>query len=178
VSTTPPSSSGPPRYWGLLIIVALVTVASTIGVVAAIGGQNPDVDLANGKTKFVAVCGGCHAMEDAGTEGLLGPNMDDAFRQARQSGFNDTQFRGVVNNWIANAPQPPRPSAQPPMPQNLVTGQDAEDVSAYVASVAGRSEESVVVPIQPGNVGPPPGAPPADGDGPPTDTTDPDAESP
>ena len=28
--------------------------------------------------------------------------------------------------------------AEPPMPANLVTGQDAEDVAAYVAAVAGK----------------------------------------
>ena len=29
--------------------------------------------------------------------------------------------------------------ASPPMPKNLVNGQDAEDVAAYVAAVAGRA---------------------------------------
>jgi mono/diheme cytochrome c family protein len=98
-------------------------------------------DLANGKTQFNAACGGCHALEDAGSTGQLGPNLDDAFRGARQQGFKDSQFQGLVHRWIS--------FSQPPMPRNLVTGQDAQDVAAYVASVAGTSEESAVRAAQP-----------------------------
>ncbi len=36
-------------------------------------------DPANGKTLFVSAdCGGCHAFEDAGTSGTVGPNLDEA----------------------------------------------------------------------------------------------------
>ncbi len=34
-------------------------------------------DVAAGKTAFVATCGGCHALEDAGTSGAVGPNLDE-----------------------------------------------------------------------------------------------------
>ncbi len=35
------------------------------------------------------------------------------------------------------------------MPPNLVTGQDADDLAAYIASVAGRDQESPPRPAEP-----------------------------
>lgn len=104
-------------------------------------GVNPSADLEAGKTQFTAVCGGCHQLADAGSKGLIGPNLDDAFRGARWSGFPESQFEGVTLRWIEIANQP--------MPRDLVTGQDAINVAAYVASVAGEDETSAVNPIQP-----------------------------
>jgi mono/diheme cytochrome c family protein len=126
-------------------------------------------DTAAGKTKFVGACGGCHSLKDAGTKGNVGPNLDDAFREARRNGFKETEFFGVVKRWIAIAPQAPLPGSYPQaMPQNLVEGQDADNVAAYVAKVAGTSPDSAVYPITPAVAGttPPPGkgpATPADG---------------
>ena len=105
------------------------------------GCGQPDADTANGKKLFSATCGGCHTLADAGTKGVQGPNLDDAWRGSRQSGIPDSQYRGVVHRWIA--------WAQPPMPRHLLSGQDAHDVAAYVASVAGTSEESTVRPATP-----------------------------
>lgn len=116
-------------------------------------------DTAAGKTKFVGACGGCHTLADAGTKGVVGPNLDDAFRESRQNGFKETEFFGVVKRWIAVAPQAPAPGSYPQaMPQNLVEGQDADNVSAYVAKVAGTNNESDVYPITPAVAGTPPPA--------------------
>ncbi|HWH14491.1 MAG TPA: cytochrome c [Miltoncostaeaceae bacterium] len=120
-------------------------LAAAALALAGCGGQ-PEADVANGKQLFTGACGGCHTLADAGTNGsqqggVGGPNLDDAWRGARQSGFEDSFFRSVVHRWIYDA--------QPPMPRELVTGQDAHDVAAYVASVAGRSEDSESRPARP-----------------------------
>jgi len=63
------------------------------------------------------------------------------------------------------SPQPDKPGSYPvAMPQNLVTGQDAIDVSAYVAKFAGMQPDSDVREISPAVKG----TPPAPGDGPAT----------
>ena len=132
------------------------------GLLAGCGGAQSALDTADvaaGKTKFVGACGGCHTLADAGTKGVVGPNLDDAFRESRQNGFKETEFYGVVKRWIQVAPQAPR---------NLVVGQDAENVAAYVAKVAGTNNDSNVYPITPAVAGtaPAPGkgpATPADG---------------
>lgn len=156
----------------LIATMATVLLAGGVAVLAGCGGASSQIaaaDTAAGRTKFVQQCGGCHTLKNAGTQGVVGPNLDDAFRGAREQGFKETQFFGVVKRWIAIAPQAPAPGSYPQaMPQNLVTGQDAQNVAAYVATVAGRDPVSAVRALTPAVAGtePAPGkgpATPADG---------------
>ncbi len=112
---------------------ALGAVA-VVGLVAALAGCGQgEPDLANGKTLFVGegTCGSCHTLARAGTSGTTGPNLDEAFGPSRQDGLGSQTVAGIVREQIAH---PRRSSAMQP---DLVTGQDAEDVAAYVAAVAG-----------------------------------------
>ncbi len=115
--------------------------AVAVAVLSGCGSSAPTKDeIAAGKQKFVSLCGSCHTLENAKTTGLIGPNLDDAFRGSREQGFKESQFRGVVQEWIK--------IAQKPMPDNLVTGADASNVAAYVAAVAGINPDSAVIPAQ------------------------------
>lgn len=120
---------------------AIVGASIVAGAVAFAGcsfeGSSADTaDVDNGKQLFVQSCGSCHVLNDAGTTGRIGPNLDDSFRAARQAGFKESQFEGVTRRWIE--------ISQAPMPRDLVVGQDADDVSVYVAQVAGTNEGSEV----------------------------------
>lgn len=121
------------RGLGATAIVGAALVAAGCGA-ANVDTDNADVEA--GKQLFVQSCGACHTLQDAGTQSAIGPNLDDAFRASRQAGFKESQFAGVTKKWIE--------IAQEPMPRDLVTGQDADDVSAYVARVAGTDENSAV----------------------------------
>ena len=119
-------------------IWVIATVAATAAVVVLSGcdlGPKPNLD--KGQQLFTQKCGSCHTLTGAGTNGTVGPNLDFAFKQARANGQDSDTFEGVVAAQIEN----PRPAAPEQtdvyMPADLVTGQDAEDVAAYVASVAG-----------------------------------------
>lgn len=98
------------------------------------GGGGAHADLVNGKKLFIgkATCGSCHTLRRAGTKGTQGPNLDDAFANARANGMGDSVIEGVVRDQISH---PRRGSI---MPANLVSGNDRRDVAAYVASVAGK----------------------------------------
>ena len=98
------------------------------------GGKAPaQADLANGQKLFTsATCGGCHVLAAVGSQGTTGPNLDDAFAGSRKQGFKQSTIENVVLDQIREA--------NPPMPKNLVKGQDAVDVAAYVASVAGTGK--------------------------------------
>jgi mono/diheme cytochrome c family protein len=133
-------------------LVGLVALA-TVGCGSEARLEEGEGVAARGKQLFVEgaggkqPCGSCHALADAGTIGGIGPNLDDAYRVLRtEHGFDESTIRDVVRGQIAY------PTANPPslnedgqenpgMPANLVTGQDAEDVAAYVASVAGLPVE-------------------------------------
>src|SRR5215217_9223309 len=60
-------------------------------------------NLANGKQLFVSKCGACHVLNRAGTKGVTGPNLDMAFARARQDGFGDSTFEGIVHRQIGQA---------------------------------------------------------------------------
>ena len=103
-------------------------------LLVALGGctiKHPTSDLVRGKQLFVAKCGACHTLAHAGTTGTVGPNLDDAFRQDRADGVKSTSIQGLVDYWIQY------PNTQGAMPAMLLSGQDAQNVAAYVGAVAG-----------------------------------------
>jgi plastocyanin len=126
-----------------LLLAGIVTAA------AGVGGCNlvdSGTNLVNGKEQFVDKCGSCHVLSRAGTTGVVGPSLDAAFERARQDGFGESTFEGLVHAQIDNPNR--NPSVDPAtgrdeavMPADIVTGEDAEDVAAYVASAAGRPGE-------------------------------------
>jgi len=126
-------------------------------VLAACGGTGPGVskgeDLANGKKLFIegkdgqASCGSCHTLADAGTQGKVGPNLDDAFRGSREQGFEESTFEQVVREQMAF------PGIGLGMPPDLVTGKDADDVAAYIARCAGNPDAAEECPPAPSGGG-------------------------
>jgi cytochrome c2 len=115
---------------GLLLLATLV--------LAGCGGGQTGLakrgDVGQGKQLFVAKCGGCHRLADAGTQGTTGPDLDGAFAADRAQHFKESTIRQVVYDQIFHAAAP--------MPRKLVTGNDANSVAAYVASVAGAGSAS------------------------------------
>jgi mono/diheme cytochrome c family protein len=112
-----------------------VAAIAAVVAVAASGCGREDPDLVTGKQLFVEKCGACHTLARAGTTGVTGPNLDEAFGPARRQGLGTGTFEGIVADQVAH---PLRASV---MPAKLVTGQDAKDVAAYVAAVAGKPGE-------------------------------------
>ncbi len=115
----------------LLALTALAVVALT-----ASGCGTSTADEQRGRTLFVQKCGVCHEMAQAGTTAQIGPNLDDAFAAAREAGEGGETIEGIVEAQV----ELPRPSTDNPnasMPADVVTGQDLEDVAAYVGRYAG-----------------------------------------
>jgi mono/diheme cytochrome c family protein len=128
-----------------IAVVALLASGCGYGGVAT-AGDHPD--LQNGQTLFASNCGYCHTLQAAGTSGTVGPNLDNAFATDRAQGYADSSIENVVLDQIRLGSGPIATythaeqgvkglTPQTPMPANKVTGQDAIDVAAYVASVAG-----------------------------------------
>lgn len=122
------------------VLVTLVVAGAIVLVAAGCGGTvgytEGTGDKSNGKELFIPKCGSCHTLADAGTKGEIGPNLDDAFAESRRNGLGESTFVQVVRDQIAYAIENPSTDA-PGMPRDIVTGQDADDVASYVASVAG-----------------------------------------
>jgi hypothetical protein len=83
-------------------------------------GGGSGADVAAGKSLFTSTCGGCHKLKDAGTTGNVGPDLDSLAPLTAER----------VATQIKNGGGP--------MPPKLLTGKDAVNAAAYVASVAGK----------------------------------------
>ena len=73
-----------------------------------------------GEELFVTNCGTCHTLEAAGTDGTIGPNLDDLAP-------DDAQVLSAIENGGAGSGA---------MPANIVSGEEAEQVAAYVAEAS------------------------------------------
>jgi mono/diheme cytochrome c family protein len=144
----------------------LVGVACAAVVVALAGcgasGYSDAGSQSAGKQLFVPRCGTCHTLADAGTAGTIGPNLDDAFAQARADGMTTDTFIQVVREQIlfpiteTSTGLPGMPGPDDTLPEcGDVEGdsfcvedqeQAAQDIAAYVGSVAGTG----VAPPPPG----------------------------
>ena len=94
------------------------------------GGDN--ANLIVGKQQFVAKCGSCHILARASTKGIVGPNLDEAFRQSIAEGLRRSTIRGVVEGQVKI------PNPEGAMPKDLVRGPALRDVASYVAWAAAR----------------------------------------
>jgi mono/diheme cytochrome c family protein len=122
--------------------VRLGALALVLGGFAFLAGcdASEDADLDRGRALFLQKCGTCHTLAQAGSGADIGPNLDASFAQARADGMDNDTVEGIVQQQIANPREVKEgvPNyASIFMPADLVTGQDAEDVATYVASVAG-----------------------------------------
>lgn len=117
------------------VIATMAAAAAVIGLTGCDLGPKPD--LARGQQLFTQKCGSCHALTAAGTNATVGPNLDYAFKEARENGQDPDTFKGVIEAQV-QFPRPATPQQTDVyMPADLVTGDDLDDVAAYVASVAG-----------------------------------------
>jgi mono/diheme cytochrome c family protein len=135
----------------IVIAVLAVVVAVTAGCGAVAHLSATAGNATRGEALFKqatlpggAGCGSCHTLAAAGTQGQLGPNLDAAFGPDRcQNVGGESTIRDVVRGQIAYADSDTG-TGVPGMPRNLVEGQDAKDVSAYVGQVAGLLKGSAV----------------------------------
>jgi mono/diheme cytochrome c family protein len=153
-------------------IAALLGAACAAATVAlagcGTGGYTAGGSQGAGKQLFLASetqCGACHTLADAGTRGTIGPNLDDAFAQARADGMTTDTFIQVVRDQIlfpitqtsTGATGMPGPDTTLPECGDVEGDafcvedqhQAAEDIAAYVGSVAGTG----VAPAPPGSGG-------------------------
>lgn len=129
---------------GLRRAAVLAALTATVPALGACGLTEDEPDLVAGKQLFVEKCGSCHVLNRAGTKGVTGPNLDEAFQQSLREGFGETAVRGIVSKQIdypAKFDGDKRPDGSPAMPSADELGlehDDTEDIAAYVARVVGK----------------------------------------
>jgi mono/diheme cytochrome c family protein len=115
-------------------LLALAALAALMAVASGCG--TTDADPQRGRELFRVKCGTCHTMAQAGATGQTGPNLDHAFAAAREEGNDSDTIEGVVKAQV-EYPRPSNGNTAVSMPADIVTGQDLDDVAAYVGEWAG-----------------------------------------
>ncbi|HEU5251952.1 MAG TPA: cytochrome c [Solirubrobacterales bacterium] len=115
-------------------LLALVALAALVMVASGCG--TTDADPQRGRTLFIQKCGTCHALAQAGTTAQVGPSLDHAFAAAREEGNDSDTIEGVVKAQV-EYPRESNGNTAVSMPAEIVTGQDLDDVAAYVGEWAG-----------------------------------------
>jgi len=113
-------------YLALGIAVPAAVIASrgeAEGGVGSLRTEEPSPRLEEGKELFIATCKSCHNLDAVQARGITGPDLDEIGGLDRQRVMNAIRNGGT---------------GQGRMPADLLLGQDAEDVAAYVAAVAGQ----------------------------------------
>jgi mono/diheme cytochrome c family protein len=118
------------------LLPALALLGAVGLALGASGCGTTKADEDRGEALFAQNCGTCHTLARAGSTAEVGPNLDDAFAAARAAGEPDSTIVGVVKAQV----EAPRPSTDNPavsMPAGILSGQDLEDVAAFVGRWAG-----------------------------------------
>jgi mono/diheme cytochrome c family protein len=87
--------------------------------------------LQEGKDLFVTNCGACHTLAKAGTDGVIGPNLDELLAPPSASSPDPSTIKPRVLSAIQNG-------VGGRMPKGVLSGQQAETVANFVAQVAGQ----------------------------------------
>jgi mono/diheme cytochrome c family protein len=93
-------------------------------------GEVPS-SLQGGKDLFVTNCGACHTLAKAGTDGVIGPNLDELLAPPSASPPDPSTIKPRVLSAIQNG-------VAGRMPKGVLSGQQADEVATFVSQVAGQ----------------------------------------
>jgi mono/diheme cytochrome c family protein len=104
-------------------LVVPAIVLSSDQAAAGPGGEKLSADMQSGRQLFTDKCATCHALEDSGAVGRVGPDLD---------------VLAPTEGLTVNAIKEGRARGKGQMPAQLLEGEDAKHVAEYIAEVAGR----------------------------------------
>src|SRR3954471_24113432 len=120
--------------FGLVVLILGVGIPawaiSHEGSESASPGSVP-ANLQEGKDLFVTNCGACHTLAKAGTDGVIGPNLDELLAPPSASAPDPGPIKARVLSAINNG-------VNGRMPKGVLSGQQADVVATFVSQVAGQ----------------------------------------
>lgn len=124
---------GPLVIFGLFAVICVIVIPAWAINKEGGGDASPEsvpAELEKGKDLFVTNCGSCHALDKAGTDGVVGPNLDELLAPPGPAEVDPETIRprvlAAIENGIAGR-----------MPAGILSGGQAEEVAEFVAQVAG-----------------------------------------
>jgi mono/diheme cytochrome c family protein len=92
--------------------------------------ESVPAELQEGKDLFVTNCGACHTLEKAGTDGIVGPELDEILAPPSPSSPDPATIKPRVLNAIENG-------IEGRMPAGILSGEQAKTVAEFVSRCAG-----------------------------------------
>jgi mono/diheme cytochrome c family protein len=109
------------------------------------------------KALFADNCGACHTLAAAGTDGVVGPDLDDLLVT---SGSNSAeQYDGIYSRVITAVSC----GIGGRMPKGILLGEEAQQVASFVAAYAGQIDKGPTVDTETAERPEPGPCPPASG---------------
>lgn len=130
--------------FGLLVVFLAVLIpwlAFRADGDAERGAEEVPAALKSGQTLFNVNCGACHVLYAAGTDGNFGPDLDTLLAESgTPTGPGSEKTIEGTEGRVLNAIQEGVDSTTEPgrMPGGILSGEQAEEVAAFVAATAGR----------------------------------------
>jgi mono/diheme cytochrome c family protein len=122
-------------YVGFGVAIPIILLSGNhANASSQIGGIKLTAGDKHGRELFGQNCAVCHTLAAANAIGKVGPNLDTLKPPAGL-------VLNTINNGCVQNPPPNSPQAclgQGTMPSQLLAGKDAQDVSNFVAKVAGK----------------------------------------
>ena len=115
----------------IFVVLAVIVVAIVAIAMKDEGSPSSSDNAVSGsaepaKELFVTNCGSCHTLASAGTDGVVGPDLDKLLGQGTPEG-NEPRVLAAIENGINGR-----------MPAGILAGAQAEEVAAFVAETAGQ----------------------------------------
>ena len=122
-------------FFSFLLVAVLLAVIIPYWAFSKDGSMKEETSASDEVSRdlFVTNCGSCHTLEAAGTDGVVGPNLDKRLAPtgpAEGDAIDGTAGRVIsaIETGLANGR----------MPAGILQGQQADQVAEYVARVAGQ----------------------------------------
>jgi mono/diheme cytochrome c family protein len=113
------------------IFAALFVVAIPVWAINKEGSEDASPEKVaasdqNAKQLFQTNCGSCHTLARAGTDGIVGPDLDDLLGGGTPEA-NKQRVTNAIENGISGR-----------MPAKILEGEDEQTVADFVSRVAGQ----------------------------------------
>jgi mono/diheme cytochrome c family protein len=121
--------------WIFGIVAVLFAIVIPAWAISREGGEEASpsavsANLEGGKELFVTNCGSCHTLYKAGTDGVVGPDLDELLAPPSPTEPDAKTIEPRVINAIENG-------VAGRMPAGILSGAQAEEVARFVSEVAG-----------------------------------------
>jgi mono/diheme cytochrome c family protein len=125
---------GPFVIFGIVFLLFAVLIPAWAISREGGGDASPESvppSLDEGKELFVTNCGACHTLAKAGTDGVVGPDLDELLAPPSPTPPDPSTIKPRVLSAIENG-------VAGRMPKGILSGSQAETVAGFVSQVAGQ----------------------------------------